>query len=108
MLGRFDDGELPSGCLATIAVTSEVAGAGPVAERIAHGIAGMHRAFADRCERAREEGELPADADCEALAAMLTATARGIAVLDRSGGRALARQAVDGALGAVGALVARA
>jgi hypothetical protein len=57
-------------------------------------------AIRQRFEKARDEGDLPADADCSALAAYLLAVTHGIAVQAKAGFSkdrlmAVARQALS-------------
>ena len=109
MLSRFSDKSLPQGCLATFAAM-EADGIGEAVTRCIEGSAeGTQSGFAKRCKRAVADGDLPADTDCESLAALLTSIARGIAVLDQSGrSRKMTKPAVDGALSMIDGMMRRA
>lgn len=107
LLSRFDDPSVPNGCMSTIAAMEPVAAEGAVAASVSSAVETVRRAFAKRLNEAKASGALRADAPTEDLAALLTATARGLAVLDRvPDARGTARQAVRGALAAVRALAA--
>ena len=102
VLDRPGKGGLPRGCFVTMAGMEEVAAGGKVGRRVAQCIESLFAALRGRCEQAKEEGELPPEADCDQVAALLVALARGIAVLDRSeGGKEGARLALSGALAAI-------
>lgn len=102
MLARFSDAQTPSGCLTTVATID--AGGGEAASTA---IERMRAAFEARCRRAQSDGQLDAAVDCVALAAALTAVARGLTVIDRAADgdasmqakhRATVRAAVRGVL----------
>jgi AcrR family transcriptional regulator len=79
------DPNTPAGCLATLGTTycaddSSSAGKMLIASRLAG-----HAAIRERFERARADGDLPADADPKALTHYLGAVVCGMAVLAASG-----------------------
>jgi AcrR family transcriptional regulator len=79
------DPNTPAGCLATLGTTycaddSSTVGKMVIASRVAG-----HAAIRERLERARAEGDLPADADPKALTHYLGTVVCGMAVLAASG-----------------------
>ncbi len=102
LLQRFEDPALPNGCLVTMA-SMEVGSADcPAASLLSDAVDRLRSDLERRCAQAVEDGELDPSADIPALAAMMVAMTRGIAVLNRGqGNAAMARQAVQGMLGAL-------
>ncbi len=102
LLNRFADPQMPNGCLAAMAAI-EMGGVSQMAtSKVTTGLNGMHACFEKRCLQAVKAGQLQADTDCAALAAMMLSMTRGIAVLNRGYGNAdTARQAVKGMLDAI-------
>ncbi len=99
LISRFDDPGAPPGCLATMAAMELGQSAGMSAGLVCANLEAQRDAFEARCRQAVADGELAADTDCGALAAMLVSISRGLAVLNRAeGNSALARQAVAGLL----------
>jgi AcrR family transcriptional regulator len=79
------DPDTPAGCLATLGTTYCADESSPVGKvLIASRLAG-HAAIRERFERARAEGDLPADADPKALTHYIGAVVCGMAVLAASG-----------------------
>jgi AcrR family transcriptional regulator len=102
MLRRFNDDNLPRDCLTTMTAMAVVGGCDAVAGRVGQSASTMQDALAGRIDRAKADGELPATIDSQATAALLSAVARGISVLDRSPqGRDIARLAIRGVLAMV-------
>ena len=99
LINRFEDPGAPDGCMTTMTAmeanaVSDTARAFVVANQNA-----LRGAFASRAAKAVADGELPQDADCDAIGAMLLAQARGVAVLNRGTGDVrLAKDAVAGVL----------
>ncbi len=102
LVARLEDEALPKGCLATMAAMEFGGAEGEAAGRVEANLDWMHHAFRERCVRAIEDGQLPGDADAAAIAAMLLAMTRGIAVLNRGHSDPdLVRRAVSGMLAAL-------
>jgi AcrR family transcriptional regulator len=79
------DPHTPAGCLATLGTTYCADDSSPVGKMlIASRLAG-HAAIRGRFERARAEGDLPADADPKALTHYIGTVVCGMAVLAASG-----------------------
>ena len=79
------DPDTPAGCLATLGTTYCADESSPVGKvLIASRLAG-HAAIRERLERARAEGDLPADADPKALTHYIGTVVCGMAVLAASG-----------------------
>ena len=79
------DPATPAGCLATLGTTYCADDSSPVGEMlIASRLAG-HAAIRERFERARAEGDLPANADPKALTHYIGTVVCGMAVLAASG-----------------------
>jgi AcrR family transcriptional regulator len=79
------DPDTPAGCLATLGTTYCADESSPVGKvLIASRLAG-HAAIRERFERARAEGDLPADADPKALTHYIGTVVCGMAVLAASG-----------------------
>jgi AcrR family transcriptional regulator len=75
----------PAGCLATLGTTYCAEGSSPIGKiLIAFRLAG-HAAIRERFERARGEGDLPADADPKELTHYIGTVVCGMAVLAASG-----------------------
>ena len=83
LVSRLEDGDVPGGCMATMAAMELGGDGGAVARRVEANLEGLRQAFRQSCARAVEAGELPRDTDCDAIAAMLLAMTRGVAVLNR-------------------------
>ena len=83
LLSRLEDGGVPNGCMSTMAAM-ELGGAdGELGQRVEANLEWMRQAFKASCARAVAAGEVPKDTDCDAIAAMLLAMTRGVAVLNR-------------------------
>jgi AcrR family transcriptional regulator len=79
------DPHTPAGCLATLGTTYCAEDSSPVGKiLIASRLAG-HAAIRERFERARAEGDLPADADPKVLTQYIGTVVCGMAVLAASG-----------------------
>lgn len=107
LLARFEDEDVPDGCLTTMATMEAGDPGGPGGRAASEAQEAMRRALAERIERAVGDGDAPTGvtggADADQLAAAILAQARGLAVLNRSsGGAALARDAAKGFLAALG------
>lgn len=97
LVERLEDDDLPKGCLATMAAMEFGGSDSEAGKRVAANLEWMRDAFKRRCVRAVDDGELPKDTDTDAVAAMLLAMTRGVAVLNRGhSDPALVRQAVKG------------
>ncbi len=72
--------ENPNGCLGVISSVACGAEAECIREAVVARSATAKRAMLDRFERAKEEGDLPADVDPAGLAAFLTAMNQGMSV----------------------------
>lgn len=97
LVDRLENESVPKGCLATMAAMEFGSEDCEVGKRVEANLDWMRKAFADRCMRAIAEGQLPEDTDADAVAAMLLAMTRGVAVLNRGhSDPALVRQAVKG------------
>ena len=91
--------EVPSGCLATFSALEREECEQETAQMMERELEGLHATFQKRCQRAVKEGQLPLDADCNAIAAMLLALSRGVAILGRGHSDVgFARNAVRGLL----------
>jgi len=94
---RFQD---RAGCLGINGALAASDEAEPARQALIEWRAEGETALRQRFERARDEGDLPADADCSALAAYLLAVTHGIAVQAKAGFpkdrlMAVARQALS-------------
>lgn len=98
----YDNPDLPTGCLATMA-TMEVGGTdNRASDLVIELMERMRTRFEQRCKQAVNDGQLSANGDCAALAAMILSMTRGIAVLNRGyGDMDIARQAIKGMLYAI-------
>lgn len=102
LVERFEDETVPEGCLQTMAAMEFGGGGGDAARRVEANLEWMRDAFRKRCARAVAEGQLSADTDANAMAAMLLAMTRGVAVLNRGhSDPRLVREAVKGMLAAL-------
>ncbi len=96
---RLEDHSLPDGCLATMAAMEFGGKGGEASKRAEVNLEAMRQAFHTRCRQAIKDGQLADDTDCEAVAAMLLAMTRGIAVLNRGHpDRQIVRTAIRGML----------
>jgi AcrR family transcriptional regulator len=99
LLDRFQDPQVPDGCLATMAALEAGISGPEAAAQVAAGLTAMQASVKARAEQAVRYGDLPIDTDCDALGAFVLAQARGMAVLNRGTGNSdLARQAAHGAV----------
>ncbi len=97
LVERLEDDDLPKGCLATMAAMEFGGRGSEAARRVEANLEWMRGAFRSRCARAVEDGQLPENTDADAVAAMLLAMTRGVAVLNRGhSDPAVVRQAVKG------------
>jgi TetR/AcrR family transcriptional repressor of nem operon len=104
LVERLEDETLPKGCLATMAAMEFGGAGGEAARRVEANLDGLRDAFAKRCARGVAEGQLPSGTDSDAVAAMLLAMTRGVAVLNRGhSDPGLVRQAVGGMLASLNA-----
>jgi AcrR family transcriptional regulator len=79
------DPQTPAGCLATLGTTYCAEDSSPVGKILIESRLAGHAAIRERFERARAEGDLPADADPKALTHYIGAVVCGMAVLAASG-----------------------
>ena len=79
------DPATPSGCLAVLGTTSCGQGSSPVGQTLISFRLAGDAAIRARFERARAEGDLPADADTEGLTAFIRTVVYGMAVQAASG-----------------------
>jgi AcrR family transcriptional regulator len=79
------DPQTPAGCLATLGTTYCAEDSSPVGKILIESRLAGHGAIRERFERARAEGDLPADADPNALTHYIGAVVCGMAVLAASG-----------------------
>ncbi|MFO1057337.1 MAG: TetR/AcrR family transcriptional regulator [Dongiaceae bacterium] len=106
---EFTRGDRPAGCMVSLACTQVP----PALESLREMMAGHRRAaetaMAERIRLGIAAGDVPADADPEALAAFYSAVSRGLAVLARDGAsRERLQETVDIAMRAWPAAPARA
>ncbi len=73
------------GCLGVNGALACSDEAEPIREELIHRRAATQRNLAHRLELARDEGDLPSSADCEALAAFVMAVTQGMAVQAKAG-----------------------
>ena len=74
----------PRGCFTVMTATSEAVFDPKIRELVITGLDEMDRYFARILKRAQERGELPASADCEALAKLASATIHTVAIRARA------------------------
>lgn len=86
LIARFNDPDLPSGCMATAAALELGGRDEAVTLQIGDQMARAEAAFASRCEQAVRDGELPAATDIPALASLFLAMSRGLAAMHRGYG----------------------
>ena len=79
------DPQTPAGCLATLGTTYCAEDSSPVGKILIESRLAGHAAIRERFERARADGDLPADADPKALTHYIGAVVCGMAVLAASG-----------------------
>ena len=79
------DPQTPAGCLATLGTTYCAEDSSPVGKILIESRLAGHAAIRERFERARAEGDLPADADPKELTHYIGAIVCGMAVLAASG-----------------------
>jgi len=79
------DPQTPAGCLATLGTTYCAEDSSPVGKILIESRLAGHAAIGERFERARAEGDLPADTDPKALTHYIGAVVCGMAVLAASG-----------------------
>jgi AcrR family transcriptional regulator len=84
-IGLYTSGEVARGCLAVCTATAEAAAHPRIRDALAAVLRELDAAFAGTLRRARDRGELPATADPEILAQLLSATQHSIAVRARAG-----------------------
>jgi AcrR family transcriptional regulator len=84
-IGHYTSGNVSRGCLAVCTATAEAAVHPRIRGALAALIHDLDEAFAGTLRRARDRGELPATADPETLAQLLSATQHSIAVRARAG-----------------------
>jgi hypothetical protein len=81
----YTSDEFPAGCMVSLANIYVGPQLGDLRDELRNRRNDLAPAFAKRLREARERGELPADADVEALADFLAACFRGMSVLARDG-----------------------
>ena len=96
----FPDGDQPLGCFAIGTATTEAVDDPTVRGILADGLRALDAGLEARIRRARDKGELRADADPAALALLASATLHSIAIRARAGFprdelREIARKAVS-------------
>ncbi len=79
------DSSRPLGCLAVQAVAKASDPESSIGRKLIVFNEGSHRLFVKRFQRAKKEGDLPADADPEALARYVSTIAQGISIQAASG-----------------------
>jgi AcrR family transcriptional regulator len=84
-IGLYTSGAVARGCLAVCTATAEAAAHPRIRASLAAVVRELDAAFAGTLRRARDRGELPATADPEILAQLLSATQHSIAVRARAG-----------------------
>ena len=82
---EFTRGDHPLGCMISLAGTHCAPGMKSIREMMAEHRAFSESAMADRIRKGVAIGDVPADTDCDLLAAYLSAVARGLAVQARDG-----------------------
>lgn len=95
----YDDEATPNSCLFTMASVEANAISTTAIEFVRENEDGLKVIFAERAAQAVKDDDLPPGTNCDAIAAMLIAQTRGIAVLNRSsGGTKMVKEAVAGML----------
>ncbi len=79
------DGAHPAGCLATNGMVACSDAAEPIRQAVLAMREAKQSVLRERLARARDEGDLPRDADPDALASYLSAVVQGMAVMAASG-----------------------
>lgn len=79
------DSRRPGGCLAVQALARTGDAQGPIGQMLVTFCDGAHQAYVARLRRARDEGDLPPEADPVALARYLNVVAQGISLQAASG-----------------------
>jgi AcrR family transcriptional regulator len=82
---EFTRGDHPPGCMISLAGTHCAPGMKNIRDMMAEHRAFSESAMAERMRMGIAKGELPADTDCDMLAAFYSAMARGLAVQARDG-----------------------
>jgi AcrR family transcriptional regulator len=103
-IARYTSGEIARGCLGVCTATVEAPSHPQVRAVLADILKELDDAFEGTLRRARDRGELAADADIHALSTLLSATLHTIAIRARAGTskaelEKLARTSVDTLLG---------
>src|ERR1700761_5658531 len=83
---EFTRGDHPLGCMISLAGTHCAPGMKSIREMMSENRAFSEVAMAERIRKGVTAGDVPADTDCDILAAYLSAVARGLAVQARDGG----------------------
>src|ERR1700742_346696 len=83
---EFTRGDHPLGCMISLAGTHCPPGMKNIREMMAEHRAFSESAMAERIRKGVAAGDVPANTDCDILAAYLSAVARGLAVQAREGG----------------------
>ena len=84
----------PRGCFAIGTATTEALRDAQIRASLANGLRNIDEAFAARIRFARDRGELPDEADPDALAMLASATLHTLAIRSRAGGTRTALRAI--------------
>ena len=84
---QFADGQHPLGCMVAAGALQMTEAQSPLVQEVAGLRQAAQRAIRTRLDRARQDGELPADTDTAALASFYAMTIQGMAVQARDGAR---------------------
>ncbi|MCO1335300.1 TetR/AcrR family transcriptional regulator [Microbulbifer sp. OS29] len=82
----MESSDTPEGCIATMAAMEVGASEGFLADLVAKGSNDMLERIETRMKQAIEDGQLKADTDCAALAALVMAVSRGVVALNKGTG----------------------
>jgi AcrR family transcriptional regulator len=74
----------PRGCFTVVTAASEAVGDPEIRAMVLEGLTDLDKAFANCFRRAKEKGELPANADPSALAQLASATVHTVAIRSRA------------------------
>jgi TetR/AcrR family transcriptional repressor of nem operon len=90
IVARMSDPALPRGCLLTNTSLAAGTGSARIDAEVARRIAAMEAALADAIARARDDGQIPADADPKRLARFYCAVVQSLGVTHKAMGDAAA------------------
>lgn len=82
---EFTREDLPRGCMVSLSGTHHASALTPIRDMMIGHRASSETYLAERIRKGIEDGDMPADADVEGLAAFVHSVVRGMAVLSRDG-----------------------